>query len=527
MSTQTLPARLGRRHRAAVLLVMCGLAFLLSFDTAIHAIAVPTLLQQLGDRPVLQTSQWIPKVFVVVAVALLIVGGVLADRFGAKRVLIVGLLTYLAGALANYPLAMTSVPLIGLRAVMGVGSALMVPAAMSIVGAVSDTDAGRVKAFTVWLGCFAAGVTIVQLVSGLVLDNLWWPRIVAVLGLIAVTSLFGVVTVVPAMPPDPPRPVDWSATTVVVLGVGLVTFALIQGPEWGWANPSIAVPLAAGILPPAILAIVRRRGNEPLQDYLFRSDPRIRRAVIAMAAVFLAVFGIVFLVIQYLQAVRGYSPIVAGWLSFLPTVAAMVIGAKLGPMLRRQLGPAAALIVGLAVVLDGLAIGLTADATGDLPPIVAMVTLASAGFAVVISVGMDTVIGAPPSSSRGISCAARMTFAQLSGLLGLAIVSSLVDSGYHEHLRVPAAVPIQQGGTVVSRDSLGKAVAVAASTVDQSAAPLAAAVQHAFLAGYRHGLLAIIGVIVATMVTIVVKSTASKRRRGQGPIARVVNAENI
>ncbi|MRH89355.1 MFS transporter [Nocardia sp. SYP-A9097] len=507
--SETDPDRAERRQRTIVLVVLCGTGFLFSHDVSLHSIAVPTLLQQLGDRPNLHIAQWTPKVYVLTFAALLMLGGALADRLGAKRVLVGGYLMYLAGAAVHVAVPTTVLPLALARVVMGAAVALIIPANLLVLSAVSGSSLHRAKAFTIWAGCCAAGVTVVPLVTGLILNDVLWPKVMVAIGISAVALLIGIIRFVPVMPADPGSPVDWPTITIATLGSGLTVFAFLQAPEWGWAAPWVAGPLVGGLVLAITSAVIRRGGHLPL-DYLFRADARLRPAIFAVAVAVLTLCGMVFLTVQYLQAVRGHAPIVAGTIIFLPSCAATVIGAKLGQLVRRPYGVTAAFTCGLTAILDGLAFGLTADAAGDLGAIVAMVTAASVGFGMVMSVGLDMVSAALSASGDGIAWAAMETTVQVAGYLGLAIVGSLVDRGYHAGLVVPGHIPAPDG-VAMSHDSLGKGVAAAAASGgDGIGAPLADAVQNAFLTGYRHGLLATIAVVAAVMIGILVSAARSK-----------------
>lgn len=511
--SDTEPVGTGRRDRVPVLLVLCGIGFLFSHDVSLHSIAVPTLLQQLGDRPNLHIAQWTPKVYVLTFAALLMLGGALSDRLGAKRVLIGGFLVYLAGAVVHLAAWQTALPLALARVAMGAAVALIIPATLSVLSAVCESALERARAITLWAGCCAVGVTVVPLVSGLILNHVLWPFVLAAIGFGAVALLIGVIRFVPAMPADAESPVDWPPTLTMTLGSGLLVFAFLQAPQWGWAAPSVAGPLAAGLVLSVASAIIRCGGHLP-HDCLVQSDSRVRPAMFAVATAILALCGIVFLVVQYLQAVRGHAPVVSGTIIFLPSCLATVIGAKLGSQLRRSYGVTAALTVGLTAILDGLATGLTADAAGDLGAIVAMVTAASVGVGMVMSVGLEVVSAALPPSNYGSAWAAPETIVQVCGFLGLAIVGSMVDRGYHARLVVPIGVP-SPDSAAVSHDSLGKGVAAAASAGTGTGTPLADAVQNAFLVGYRHGLLATIVVVAVVMVVILVsaaRSTSARRK---------------
>ncbi|MFE9789624.1 MFS transporter [Nocardia salmonicida] len=503
---------LSRRRRALVLGLIGGTGFLVSQDASLHSVAVSTLLQQLGDRDVLDFSLWIPKSYVLSLIVFLLVGGVLTDRFGAKRVLVAGYLTFLAGLAAHMLLATTSVPLLVARVVMGAGVAAIVPAALSVLVLVSKPGRQRARAVLLWAGCLAAGVTIVPLISGLLLNNLWWPRVALADAVVAGVLLVGIVRFIPRCPGDRESPVDWPSIVAAMTGSGLMGLGLFKAPDWGWAALSVVALLGAGAVLLALAAVTRRDGELP-HDILLRGDPRVRPAMFALSAAVVAEFGIIFVTIQYLQAVRGPDSVVAGALIFVPACVASMVGAKIGAALQLRTGATTPLVIGLTTILDGLAIGLTADAAGSLERIVAMVAVMSVGMGIVMAVALDAISAALPSTRNGVPFAAQSAVVQLGSLLGLAVSGSLVDQGYRAGLVVPAKVAAHDG-IVAAGQPLGKNVATATSVGDTVGGSLAEAVQSAFLEGYRNALLSTIGVVVVMMVVIVVL-TACARARGQ------------
>ncbi|MBF6302425.1 MFS transporter [Nocardia amamiensis] len=511
---RTQPALPSNRGRRALVLSLIGATgFLISQDVSLHSVAVSTLLQQLGDRDVLEFSLWIPKSYVLSLIVFLLIGGVLTDRCGAKRVLVAGCVTFLAGLVAHMLLAATSIPLLVARIVMGAGVAAIVPASLSILVLVSNAGRQRAQALLLWAGCLAAGVTVVPLVSGLLLNNLWWPRVALADAVVAVALLAGIVKFVPRCPGDPQAPVDWPSVVAATVGSGLVALGLLKAPDWGWTAVPVIVLLGSGTVL-LVLAAATRRGGELPHDILLRADPRAQPAMFALSAAVVAEFGIVFVTIQYLQAVRGTDPVVAGALIFLPACVASAAGAKAGAVLQRRTGATTPLIIGLTMVLDGLAVGLTADAAGSLERIVGMVAVMSVGMGIVMAVALDAIGTALPSTRNGVLFAAQSAVVQLGSLLGLAVAGGLVDQGYRAGLVIPAKVAAHEGIVAVGQP-LGMNVATAASVGDTLGGPLARAVQNAFLVGYRQALLATIVVVVVMMLVIGVL-TARARLRSAG-----------
>jgi hypothetical protein len=298
------------------------------------------------------------------------------------------------------------------------------------------------------------------------------------------------------------------------VGSGLVSLGLFKAPDWGWtALPVLALLGAGAVL--SVLAAATRRGGELPYDILLRSDPRVQPAMLALSAAVVAEFGIVFVTIQYLQAVRGTHPGLAGTLIFLPACVASAAGGKIGAALQRRTGATIPLIIGLTTILDGLAVGLTADAAGSLERIVAMVAMMSVGMGIVMAVALDAISAALPSTRNGVPFAAHSAVVQIGSLLGLAVAGGLVDQGYQAGLVIPAKVAAHESIVAIGQP-LGKNVATAGAVGDTLGGSLAMAVQNAFLVGYRHALLATIVVVVVMMVVIAVLTVRARRRRS-GP----------
>lgn len=508
------PMRLGRWRRRLVLLTLCAATFMISQDTAMHSIAVQTLLRQLGHRPDMAISLWLPTAHAVVYVALLLIGGVLADRLGAKRVMVGGYLLYLTGAAIQVTVPEVPIALLVARTIMGAGSAAVLPATLAMVVLVYGEGSRRARALTAWAGFSAAGVLASLLITAVVLNQVYWPVVMAGLAVTDLVILAGVLVIVPPVPADPASPVDWPAVAVMTVSSGCLALALYQAPKWGWTSPGFFIALGAGLVLAVVAATIRRGGSLP-HDWLLRAEPRVRLVMIALGTAVLAMFGMVFLVIQYLQVLGGRVPVFAGLALFLPACVATAIGAKLGAALQRAGCVVAAVIIGSTAIMDGLAIGLTAGRPGDLVPLVVMVTVTGLGCALVFGIALEVVSAAHAPSRTGIAWAAQLILVQLSGLLGAAIVGGIVDRGYRARFVVPADI-LAASGPGIGRDPVGDGVRAVALAGDELGAPLAVAVRNAFVGGYRDGLLATIAAVAAVVVVILVASALARKSNPPG-----------
>ncbi|PXX61720.1 MFS transporter [Nocardia tenerifensis] len=503
------PMHLGPRRRRMVLLTLCAAAALISGDTALQTIAVQSLLRQLGHRPDMAISLWLPAAHAVAYVAFLLVGGALADRLGAKRVIVGGFVLYLAGAVIHLVCPDTPLALLVARTTMGAGAAAILPATLALVVLVYGEGSGRARAVTAWAGCSAAGVMSTLLLTAVVLNQVWWPYVMAGLAMADVVVLIGVLAIVPGIPADPASPVDWPAVATTTLSAGSLALALYQAPKWGWTSSGFAIALGVGVALAVVAAVIRRGGSLP-HDWLVSAEPRVRLVMLALGTSIVAMFGMVYLVIQYLQVLGGRVPVVAGLALFLPACVATAIGAKVGAALHRAGCVVAAVIIGSTAIMDGLAIGLTAGEPGDLAPLVAMVTVTGLGCALVLGIALEVVSAAHAASRTGIPWGAQLILVQLSGLLGAAIVGGLVDHGYRNRFIVPADV-LAVGGAGIGRDPVGDGVRAVTLAGDQHGVPLAVAVRNAFVGGYGDGLLATIAVVAVVVVVMLVASVLSRK----------------
>lgn len=512
------PMRLARWRRRLVLLTLCAAAFLISGDTALQSIGVHTLLRQLGHRPDIAISLWLPAAHAVSYVTLLLIGGVLTDRLGAKRVLIIGYLMYLAGAATHVSVPDTPVALLIARITMGAGSAAVLPATLAMVVLVYGEGSRRARALTMWAACSAAGALMTLLIAAVVLNQVWWPHVMAGLAIADLVVLALAVVIVPAVPADPASPVDWLGVGVATVAVGLLALALYQAPYWGWTSPGFALALVSGLVCTLVAMRVRDGGSLP-HDWLVRAEPRVRLVIVALGAAILAMFGMVVLAVQYLQVLGGRVPAVAGLALFLPACLATAVGAKIGAALQRAGCVVAASVIGATTIMDGLAIGLTAGEPGGLVPLVAMVTVTSLGCALVLGIALEVVSAVHPATRTGVPWGAQLIIVQLSGLLGAAIVGGLVERGYQARFVVPADV-LAVGGAGIGQDPVGDGVRAVALAGEQLGNPLAVAVRNAFVGGYHDGLLAMIAVVAVNLAGILFASVLARKSAGVAEVRR-------
>jgi EmrB/QacA subfamily drug resistance transporter len=464
-----------------VLAVLCLSVLLVSVDNTIVNVALPTLAAELSAST--SELQWVVDGYTLVFAALLLLGGHLGDRFGRLRTLQTGLvlfgLTSLLAALAG-----TTGELVAARAAMGVAAALVFPATLALLVATFPDRRERATAIGIWSAVTGLSVAVGPVSGGLLLEHFAWGSVFLVnLPLVALALGAGRALLRESREPVHGR-FDGVGVLGSVAGIGLLVWTTIEAPGRGWTAPlTLAGYLATALLLAGFVWWEARR-PDPLLDVRLFTDRRVSAASGAIALAFFALFGFIFLITQYFQAVLGYGTLAAG-VGTLPF--ALVIGATspLAVLLVRRLGTAVVVTGGLLVMAAGftVAAGAGVDSAYWGRIVVAMVLMAG-GLGLVMSPATETVMGALRTEQAGAGSAVNDTVREVGGTLGVAVVGSVMSTVYAPAVRdglagLPAAVRDAAGDSVVA------GLAVAARLPDGAAA--ADVVRQSFVDGLSAG----------------------------------------
>ncbi|HKY14496.1 MAG TPA: MFS transporter, partial [Microthrixaceae bacterium] len=320
-------------RRKAILAVLCLSLVIIVVAVSSLNVAIPTLQRELGATPT--QLQWIIDSYALVFAGFLLPAGALGDRFGRKGALIFGLVVF--GVCAGLASQATSPEmLIAMRAMAGLGAAFIMPATLSIVTN-SFPVHERQKAIATWAGLAGAGGAIGPIVSGLLLEHFWWGSIffvnIPLIALLLVLTVF----IVPTSKDPAGHPLDPIGAGLSVVGLVALVFAIIEGPEWGWLSPEVlAVFATAAIFLVGFVVWELRTTNPTLDPRLFKL-PGFGMGSLAICLSFFCMFGMFFLLTQYLQFVEGDSPLMAG-VKTLPSAAVLVLISPRSPVIVGRLG---------------------------------------------------------------------------------------------------------------------------------------------------------------------------------------------
>jgi len=415
-------------RRSGLRLALLALAqFIIAIDYNNVYVALPDIGRELGFSS--QSLQWVVSAYAVAFGGLLLLGGRAADRLGARRMFILALLIYGLASLVG-GLAGRQEVLVAARAVQGIGGALLLPAVLALINTRFAEGRERNRALAVWGSTGSGGLAAGALLGGVITNSWGWPWVL----FIVVPLALGAAAVAPMLiAPDPGgdrgRGFDLPGAIIATVGVSLVVYGLVSGPDAGWLSVRGLGALVAGIVLVLAFYVIERTVQDPLATpALFHN----RALVTAMAVAFLhhcALSSGYYLFTVYLQNTLGYNALRAG-LAFLPLgVLAMVAGGKVAATLLNRRGMRTTLAtgmvcygVGLAALVSGMSVG------GSYWAVLPGVALYGFGGGLAFTTVFVTASAGVAPTEQGVASALASTSLQMGASVGLAMILLIANS---------------------------------------------------------------------------------------------------
>ena len=451
------------RRRWLVLAVLCLSVLLVVVSNMALNVALPTLGRTLHAGTT--SLAWIVDAYVLCFAGLLLPAGALGDRFGRKGILQCGLVVFAAAAALG---AFSTSPgqLVAARAVMGAGAALVMPGTLSILATVFPPRE-RPAAIAIWASVAGGSVALSITWSGLMLEHFWWGSLFLGMAAVAVVALAAGHFLLPTSAhPDDAR-LDPIGAALAVAGITGLLYGFVQAPDDGWTGPAVLAAFAAGAA--CLVGFVgwERRRTHPMLDVRFFAERRFAAGSLAIAAAYLALFGMYFLFTQYLQLVRGYSPLAAG-LYALPAGLAQLAVANLSKPLVARFGFRPVLCGGLVAGTAGLLVLAT---SGPATPAVVFeigLGLVGVGIGLTMPPATGAVMSSLPPHKAGVGSAVNDLVRELGGAFGVAVLGSVALSRFRTQIGPSlvhqALVHRDPAVTVQARAGLGPALQAAAGS---------------------------------------------------------------
>ncbi|WP_229263901.1 MFS transporter [Cohnella cholangitidis] len=433
-------------------LLLFGLSlgyFIVLLDMTVLNVALPAIRHDLGGG--FAGMQWASNAYTIVYACLLLAAGSLADRFGAKRLFIVGLSVFLAASVLSAAASSLAV-LIAARALLGVGGAALLPASMALLTHAYPNPAARARALGVWASISGIAMAAGPVIGGVLVDSFGWRSIFLLNIPIALVSIAVTAAGTHETSHRPERSFDAGGQLTSTVAVGALTFGLVQGGVVGWSAPQVTVAFIVAVVCAVLFVLFEALGKSPMLPLgLFRIS-NFSTGLAAGAAVNFAFSGLLFLLSLYFQQTLGYSAFATG-LAFLPFMLPPTFNPMLTGRLVGRIGPKAPTVIGFALLTAGSLVLLWAKENSSYA--VALIAQLLAGFGVSFTIPSLTaaVVSSVPKEHAGTASGALNSSRQLGALLGVALLGTIANSsdsfvnGLHTALIV-ASTALLAGGVL-------------------------------------------------------------------------------
>jgi EmrB/QacA subfamily drug resistance transporter len=478
------------------LAVLCLSLLIVFVGNASLNVAIPTLSRELHATT--SQLQWVVAAYSLVFAGLLFSTGALGDRFGRKGALQLGLVGFLvAAALASESTEMWQ--LIACRAAMGASAALIMPSTLSILVNVFPPHE-RTKAIAIWAATTGAAGAIGPVASGFLLGHFWYGSVFLVnVPIIAIALVAGWFLVPRSRDPEQGK-LDPLGAVLSIIGISALVYGLIQAPDKGWMSSGTLGAFAIAIVVLGLFVAWELRVDEPMLDMDFFKNPAFSTGTGGMILVFLAMYGVMFLITQYFQLVLGYSPLSSA-LRTLPMAPIMIIVAPLTPRLSRKFGSHRVVAGGMVLIAAGFLMfrALSVD-TPYWYVLLAFLPLVG-GIALTMSPMTAAIMGAVPARRAGAGSAMNDASRELGAALGVAVLGSVAASHYASAMgHVVSKIPVGQRGE--AETSLAGALDVASKLPSAAGHALTVGAQDAFIGGIQLAVTA--GALLAVVAAVIV-----------------------
>ena len=483
-------------RRWAALGVLCLSLVVIGLDNTILNVALPSLQHDLDASN--SDLQWIVDSYMLVFAGLLLTAGALGDALGRKRALTAGLIVFATGS-ALSALAESAGMLIATRALMGLGAAFIMPSTLSILTAIFPPGE-RAKAIGIWAGVSGIGIAIGPVVGGWLLEHYDWGAIFLVNLPVVAAALASGRFIVPESRDPAPRRLDLAGFALSIGGLTALVWAIIEAPGRGWTDAVVVAAFAVAGALLAGFAIWERRCAQPMIDVSLFRNPRFSAASAAIALAFFAMFGTIFFLTQYLQAVLGYGALEAG-IRTTPVALGLVLAAPSSARAVGALGLRAVVSGGMGILALGLLLLAQADAASAIGLVVGAELVIGFGIGMAIAPATDSIMGSLPLAQASVGSAINDATRVTGGALGVAVLGSALSSGYRADMEgVVAGMPAP--AAEAASDSLMGALTVAERVGGAFGSRLAEVAQTAFVSGMHTAvmvaaLVALAGAVVA------------------------------
>jgi MFS transporter, DHA2 family, multidrug resistance protein len=447
-----------------------------TMDATVLTLALPTLAGAFKASE--SQLQWFVTAYTLALVAGMLPAGLAADRYGRKRLMVGALVVFCLGSVAC-AYSRGPAEFIVARVVLGAAAAAMTVVALSLLTVLFD-EKERPRAVGIWGAANFIGLPLGPIVGGWILSHFWWGWIFLMNVPVALIGLAAVLFLVPESKADNAPLIDFIGLALSSLGLIALMYGVIQSGSAGWGSVSAIVPVVAGLSALALFATwerhMRAAGHQPLVDLELFGSPSFTWGVVLTAFGALALFGVLFALPQFFEAILGQSAQGAG-VHLLPLIGGLIVGAIPADRLASRLGTKITVAVGFALVMAGTALGSTMTGASSGTFVALWTFLTGVGAGIGFTTAASAALVELSAERSGVGSALLQAVIKLGPAFGSSVLGSILTATYQGHLDTRGLAPAV---AVAAKSSVFSALAAAHEI---GSAALAASARAAFVQG--------------------------------------------
>ena len=474
--------------------------FAVTLDLTVLTVALPTLATAL--RATESQLQWFVTAYTLALVAAMLPSGLIGDRYGRKRLMLGALVVFGLGSL-GCALAPSPEAFIAARVALGLAGAALIVVALSVLTVLFDEEE-RPRAIGIWGAANFIGLPLGPILGGWLLTNIWWGWIFLMNIPVAILALVAVSRLVPESRSADAPGLDLLGVLLSSVGLVALMYGVVEAGDHGWRSGDAVLPAIVGLVVLGLFVAWERRAKEPLVDLALFGSPSFTWGVVCTAIGVFGLFGVLFLLPQYFQAIEGLDPQGSG-VRLLPAVFGLVVGAVLADRLAARVGMKATVAGGFALLTVGTLVGSTLTTDSGDGFIAGWTFVVGAGGGLGFATAASAALAELSADRAGVGSALLQAIVKLGPAFGASILGSVLNSTYQARVDV-AGLSGAAAETVRSSVFAGFEVAQ-----QLGSAGLLDSVRTAFVAGIDDA--ARVGVVVSVVAIAVAVLLLPARRR--------------